>query len=89
MTPVSYDDPRSPFNGVKREFYFNQTPISNRGGSTIWYTDPFGNNAQTTPFTGSIKQYIAPIDNSRPYALESNAIGATRYYGGNGVHAPN
>lgn len=89
MTPVPYDDPRSPFNGVKREFYFNQSALSNSGGATIWYTDPFGGNAKTTPFTGSIKQYLAPINNNRGFALESNAIGAGRYYGGNGVHAPN
>lgn len=89
MALISYDDPRSPFNGVKREFYFNQTVITNRGGNTIWYTDPFGGSAQTTPFAGAIKQYIAPIDNSRGFFLESNAIGAGRYYGGNGVHAPN
>lgn len=86
---LSYDDPRSPFNGVKREFYFNQTSINNAGGPTIWYTDPFGRAGRNTPFPGSIKQYIAPINNEKGFAVESIAIGANRYYGGRGVHAPN
>ena len=42
---IAYDDPRSPFDGVKREFYFNQTTIVNPGNPTTWYTDPFGGTA--------------------------------------------
>ena len=30
---VGWDDPRSPFDGVKREFYFNQTTLANARGS--------------------------------------------------------
>lgn len=99
MTPISYDDPRSPFNGVQREMYFNQTTITNTGGSSYWYTDPFGKNATAAnPETelaksleakGYIRQFIAPVNNRQEYALESQAIGGSRYYGGNGVHAPN
>lgn len=86
---MSYDDPRSPFNGVHREMYFNQTWINNVGGPSIWYTDPLGNNAGNSPFTGSIKQYLEPINNYNKVTLQSNALGKTRSYGGNGVHAPN
>jgi hypothetical protein len=98
---VAYDDPRSPFNGVKREFYFNQTTIVNAAGPTTWYTDPFGGNASTRPFPGAIKQFIAKVDNrrrnpagvismgGRVYPLESRAFGKERWYGGKGVHAPN
>lgn len=90
VTPgMKYDDPRSPFNGVKREFYFNQTSIDNNGGPTVWYTDPFGKGGKTTPFAGAVKHYIAPVNNERGYAVESHAIGGNRYYGGRGVHAPN
>jgi hypothetical protein len=86
---LTWDDPRSPFNGSHRETYFNQTTISNAGGPATWYTDPFGGNASRTPFTGSIAQRVASLDNTRPYPLESQAVGANRPYGGQGVHAPN
>lgn len=86
---IKFDDPRSPFNGVKREFYFNQTWIDNANGPTAWYTDPWGGRASTTKFTGSIKQYVSKINNYNKVILESQAIGANRNYGGQGVHAPN
>lgn len=86
---VTWDDPRSTLNGLTREVYFNQTTITNAAGPTVWYTDPFGGHASTTPFPGSVRQKIAAIDNTRPFPLESQAFGATRNYGGNGVHAPN
>ncbi len=86
---LTWDDPRSPFTGDKREVYFNQTTIVNTGGPTVWYTDPFGGNASPTPFRGSIAQQVAAVDNRRAYPLESQAVGANRPYGGNGVHAPN
>lgn len=100
-TPVPFDDPRSPFNGVQREFYFNQTTIVNPGGPVTWYTDPFGGHASQKPFPGSIRQYVAAIDNrrrndlgvisvgGRHYPFESRALGKDRWYGGRGVHAPN
>jgi hypothetical protein len=98
---ISYDDPRSAFNGVHREFYFNNTVVVNNGGPTRWYTDPFGGNASAGTTQGSIPQYISAVDNrkraesglisasGRTYALESVAVGKTRSYGGSGVHAPN
>lgn len=86
---ITYDDPRSTLNGIKREFYFNQTWIRNPNGPTIWYTDPYGRNAQTSPKTGFIKQFVSQTDNYNQTIFESQAIGADRYYGGNGVHAPN
>ncbi|HRN96804.1 MAG TPA: hypothetical protein PLD54_05140, partial [Candidatus Levybacteria bacterium] len=91
INTMAWDDPRSAFNGVKREFYFNNMGVSNTGSNTIWYADPFGNNAQTAPFTGSVKHYLKPKDTpgNYQYPFESNAIGANRNYGGNNVHAPN
>jgi hypothetical protein len=100
-TPISYDDPKSLFNGIHREFYFNNTTIVNPGSVTYYYTDPFGNAASAGTSTGTIKQYISNVDNrtrtedgfisatGRAYPLESIAIGKDRSYGGNGVHAPN
>ena len=98
---IAWDDPRSPFDGVKREFYFNQTTIVNAGNPTTWYTDPFGGHASERPFPGAIKQFIAAVDNrkrnesgvigvgGRIYPFESRAFGKDRWYGGKGVHAPN
>ncbi len=86
---VSWDDPRSTLNGLVREVYFNQTVINNAAGAQVWYSDPFGGNASTTPFPGSIRQRVAALDNTRAFPLESQAFGSTRNYGGNGVHAPN
>lgn len=100
-TPFSYDDPRSAFNGVHREFYFNNTVIVNPGSVTLWYTDPFGNAASPATSPATIQQYISAVDNrkrtedgrisstGRTYPLESVAIGSNRSYGGAGIHAPN
>ena len=86
---VTWDDPRSQLNGLVREVYFNQTAITNSTGPTVWYTDPFGGHASPAPFPGSVKQFVAKIDNTRPFPLESQAFGSARNYGGSGVHAPN
>lgn len=86
---ITYDDPRSPFNGCKREFYFNNNMVDNQGGPTYWYTDPYGKNGSTQPFPGSIRQYIASAKTSLPYPLESIALGKDIDWCGTGVHAPN
>jgi hypothetical protein len=54
----------------------------------VWYTDPYGRKARTTPFPGSIKQWIAKIDNGGREG-QGPVIGRERNYGGTGVHAPN
>jgi len=86
---MTFDDPRSGFNGSQRESYFNQTSITNAGGPTIWYSDPFGRNARTTPFPGSIRQVVSAVNNTRPFPLESQAFGGRRGYSAAGTHAPN
>jgi hypothetical protein len=100
-SPFPYDDPRSDFNGIHREFYFNNTVIVNPGGIVYWNTDPFGNSAAVGSTPGTIRQYISNVDNryrtedgyisatGRAYPLESVAIGKDFNYGGAGVHAPN
>jgi hypothetical protein len=86
---LAFDDPRSPFDGSHREVYFNQTTLSNAGGPTTWYTDPFGRSASRTPFAGSIAQFVASVDTNRP-TLESQAFGSDiRPPAGSGVHSPN
>jgi len=89
LTGLTFDDPRSAFNGVERHVDVNSAIIHNEGGPTIWYTDPFGGHGRQQPFPGSIAQYIASMDNDHGFGISGPAIGFDRYYGGPGSHAPN
>ena len=87
---VTYDDPRSVFDGVRRVVDVNDNVVSNADGPTTWYTDPFGRRGRTSPFPGSVRQWIAALDNDRgELDLEGPTIGDARNYGGPRVHAPN
>ena len=87
VTGITWDDPRSPFNGVRRRVDINGNRISNADGPTVWYTDPYGRNGQLEAFPGSIRQVIARINT----VLDPHGptIGHDRHYGGPGVRAPN
>ena len=85
---LRHDDPRSPFNGVRRFVDVNGNRVTNDDGPEFWYTDPFGGKARTEPFPGSIRQYIARTDNSGR-GIHGPVIGNDRNYGGAGVRAPN
>lgn len=89
LLSVDFDDSRSPFNGARRQVDINDNVISNGGGATEWYTDPFGRNGRTTPFPGSIKQFIAAIDNNYGVGVNGPVIGGNRVYSGAGTRAPN
>lgn len=88
---ITWDDPRSGFRGLHRGFYFKPGSVYNTTGQTTWYTDPYGNNGQTTPFTGSIKQYIPAksLEYGKKFGgvIEPSVIDRT--HSGKGVHAPN
>lgn len=87
---VTFDDPRSPFDGVRRQVDINDNVIRNADGPTIWYSDPFGRHGRTEPFPGSVRQIIARMDNDRgDLQLEGPTLGRDRDYGGPRVHAPN
>ncbi len=64
VTGVTFDNPASVFNGVER-VDVNATIIDNVGGPEAWQTDPFGKHGRTQLFPGSIRQFIARIDNTR------------------------
>jgi hypothetical protein len=85
---VRYDDPRSAFNGVERFVDINSNRIDNADGPDVWYSDPFGNNARTEPFPGSIRQRIARSDNTGRVG-QGPVLGRDRFYGGPGSRAPN
>jgi hypothetical protein len=89
LTDLRFDDPRSPFNGVRRKVDINSNRINNLDGPNVWYTDPYGRNAQPTPFPGAVRQWIARINNSNAFNFNGPAIGADRQYGAPGTHAPN
>lgn len=86
---LPYDDARSPFNGVRRQVDMNNNTVRNEGGPTTWYTDAFGQRAQTTPFPGSIRQYISSTNNDYGVGVNGRTFGGNRHYGGKGVRAPN
>jgi hypothetical protein len=85
---LTFDDPRSRFNGVERVVDINGNRVTNSDGPEVWYTDPFGRNGRTEPFPGSIRQYISRVDNSGRVS-HGPTLGRDRNYGGPGVHAPN
>jgi hypothetical protein len=87
---LTFDDPRSAFNGAHRFVDINGNTITNAEGPEVWYSDPFGHNASTDPFPGSIRQFIARIDNDRGVNTQGPVIGRDRDYGeGTSVHPPN
>jgi len=87
---VTFDDPRSVFDGSDRVVDINSNFIANDDGPEVWYTDPFGRHGRTQPFPGSIRQRIARINNDRGgLELAGPTIGGERDYGGPRVHAPN
>jgi hypothetical protein len=85
---VTFNDPRSPFRGSARFVDINSNRVSNLDGPEEWYTDPFGKKGRTTPFPGSIRQYVSRTDNSA-LPFHGPRIGQDRVYGVNGVHPPN
>lgn len=87
--PLSFDDPRSGFDGGLREVGLGETEVTNGGGPGVWFTDPYGGSGATEPFAGSIRQLISPVDNRRAHPLAPVTIGSGRHYGRDGVHAPN
>jgi len=90
VTSLPFDDPRSAFNGARRFVDLNSIRLANADGPEVWYTDAFGKNARIEPFPGSIRQFIARVENDRAVSPSGPAIGRNRDYGaGLGVHAPN
>lgn len=85
--PVPWDDPRSPFKGVRRFVDINGNTVRNTDGPNVWYTDPLGRNARTEPFPGSVRQWVGRRNNEG-LDLHGPVIGRSRDYDAPGVHAP-
>lgn len=89
LADVTWDDPRSRFNGIRRKVDINSNRINNLDGPSWWYTDPFGRNARPEPFPGAIRQWIARVNNDRAFNFNGPTIGGDRVYGATRSHAPN
>lgn len=92
---ITWDDPRAGFRGLSRGVYYKPGISHNAGGATIWYTDPFGKNAQTTLCAGCLPQFIS-ADSTSYSALagagveeSANVLNEFHSDGGGSVHAPN
>lgn len=87
--PYAFDDPRSPFDGTRRDVYLAGTKVRNPGGGQLWGTDPYGENAPTTPFPGGVCQFVSATENSAQSATSVQVFGRNRSHDAEGVHAPN
>jgi len=86
---VTFDDPRSEFNGADHFVDINANNIANSDGPEVWYTDAYGRNGRPDPFPGSVRQRIATVDNNIGVDVNGPTIGDSRQYGVDGVRAPN
>ena len=46
-------------------------------------------NGSATAFPGSVRQWIASVNNDRAFDFSGPTIGGERFYGASGTHAPN
>ena len=86
---VGFDDPRSAFEGTQRDTYLGGTTVGNAGGPRLWWTDPYGGHAQTTPFPGGICQLVSSVDTPDRADVQTQVFGRNRSNHAPGVHAPN
>lgn len=91
---ITWDDPRSGFRGLNRGMYFMPARVQNAGGPEVWYADPFGRQARTMPFPGSIRHVVSAVSvhysdliGGRP--LDPRVAMRVHTDGGDTVHAPN
>ena len=73
----AFDDPRSPFDGTRRDVYLAGTTVDNAGGAGRYWTDPYGGNASPTPFPGGVCQLVSTTDNGGQRRDRRRSSGAT------------
>jgi hypothetical protein len=74
-TPPAWDSPDSPFNGTWRDVNFKGLSIYNISGQSDVYTDFYGTTSSFIPFAGSIKQYVAVINNGWDSKVKKDSSG--------------
>ena len=94
ITGIGWNDPRSAFRGLHRGMYFQPGTLAHGGGTEVFYTDPFGGNATSTPFAGAIRQQVTPktlgyssLIGGAP--IDPRVVDRQHDDGGGSVHAPN
>jgi hypothetical protein len=85
---TAFDDPRSPFDGTRRDVYLAGTTVTNTGPNRLYWTDPYGGNASTTPFPGGVCQLVSTTENGSQ-KTKPQVFGRNRSHDAEGVHAPN
>ncbi|CAN5627441.1 hypothetical protein BH10ACT1_BH10ACT1_19630 [soil metagenome] len=89
-TQLTKNDPASPFDGAQRDFYLHTTKVTNAGGPTTWFTNPYGDEGVPTAGPGLVRQHLSSTDNAAWPNLERRSFNLEKDYGNaNGVHAPN
>lgn len=88
-TEFPWDEPKSPFDGTRRDFYLWGTKVRNASGQSKVWTDPYGGNAQAAPFPGAICQLVSPLDNENEGDTKTLVFGRNKTFDAEGVHAPN
>jgi hypothetical protein len=86
-SPAEWNSPDSYFTGTRRGTRFNDFFLTNPDTRTVWYTDPFGQNARGEPFPGSIEQRIASKVHTGTRFFTGPTVGGD--FRAPGVHAPN
>src|SRR5258706_4404793 len=85
---VASDVAASPVRNCEREAIFNDQTVTNAVPTTIWYSDPFGGNAQASRFSGSVKQYVAAANVGSNVVLTPATVVRTSSCA-DSVHLPN
>ena len=90
---ITWDSPKSAFNGTNRGNYFFPPTISNSSSTTTYYSDPFGKDTGTTQKTGYIKQFVSTgvVNYSKKFNSNIDPTVVNKQYdnGKGTVHAPN
>jgi hypothetical protein len=87
LAVTAFDDPKSPFDGTRRDVYLAGTTVANAGGHELYWTDPYGGNASPTPFPGAVCQLVSPTAKAQDATIQ--VFGRNRSHDAEGVHAPN
>lgn len=90
ITGITFDDPRSPFDGSERVVDINYNHVRNEHGPTTWFTNPFGLEAQPDSFPGAVRQFLSKVNNDRGGLGNGGpTVGRNRVYGSAMTHSPN
>jgi hypothetical protein len=84
---VGWDSVQNTFKGDRREWYVGQKWTFNNTQTNVWYCDPYGRNAQTEPFPGSVPVYISGDSGFKVDGYTN--FNRDFVNGGPGVKAPN